>query len=216
MLNPKQYLVLATGTDIGKTLLVEKICHLHRNATAIKPIITGFAYDDMSDAARIIKAIHGQDHIITSQKIEEISPWRFPDPISPHIAGKIDFDEVVLFCTKSIKKSQEAQQLLLIESSGGVMTPITDEKTFLDLASTLSIPILLVIGDYLGSISHSLCAITALKAAKVEIGLIVINQSLKPSIDSTKLSSIIEYFSGSQCVTIDNIHKFFGKSFSYE
>ena len=110
--------------------------------------------------------------------MDEISPWRFKKPVSPHLAGKINFSEVVKFCRKKIAAAQKNNEFLLIEAAGGVMTPITNKKTFLDLACALNIPTLLVSANYLGSISHTLCAANALQNKKVQLKKIILNENL--------------------------------------
>ena len=56
MLEEKSYIVLAVGTDIGKTFLVENLCKKNSKYNAIKPIITGFINDNNSDSAKILNA----------------------------------------------------------------------------------------------------------------------------------------------------------------
>ncbi len=201
-----QYLILGTGTDIGKSFLVENFCRIFRKKklaiNAIKPIASGFLDHDLnSDSARILRAL-GEE--ISLENINNITPWRFEDAVSPHFAAKncgkeINFFEVVDFCQKMIYASKNKGECLLIESAGGAMTPINDTKTFLDLAKELKIPILLVTANYLGSISHTLCTITALEKHKINIKTIIVNQHLteKNSLTSNSdFTKTIQGFSG--------------------
>jgi dethiobiotin synthetase len=167
------YLILGIGTDIGKSFLVENLCSITRDSAAIKPVCTGFNDDDEnSDPARILKALNQE---ISTKNLDSISPWRFVEPCSPHfIKEKISFTEVVEFCQKKI--SENKNKTLFIEAAGGVMTPITNQKTFLDLADELKIPVLLVAGNYLGAISHTLSAIEALRSKEIEIKNIIVNE----------------------------------------
>ncbi len=133
-----------------------------------------------SDTARILRAL-GQE--ITPENINKITPWHFHDPVSPHLAAQaanreINFSELVTFCKKNITEAQTNSQTLLIESAGGIMTPITPCKTFLDLAFELEIPVLLLSANYLGSISHTLCAAKVLQDAKITIEKIIVNDDL--------------------------------------
>lgn len=167
------YLVLGTGTDIGKSFLVENLCRISQNITAIKPVCTGFDDDDKnSDPARILSALKLE---FSKKNLDQISPWRFAEPCSPHfIKDQINFDEVVKFCQEKI--SEHKNKTLLIEAAGGVMTPITDQKTFLDLADELKIPVLLVCGNYLGAISHTLSALEALRSKNIAVKTIIVNE----------------------------------------
>ncbi|OFW86441.1 MAG: dethiobiotin synthase, partial [Alphaproteobacteria bacterium RIFCSPHIGHO2_01_FULL_40_8] len=187
MLRSKIYLILGIGTEIGKTFLVENLLR-HPDLVsgsilplAIKPIASGFCDDDKnSDTARIAKILGEKD-------FDKITPWRFKKPVSPHFAGKIDFSAVKNFCRKNIALAKKQNRFLFIEAAGGVMTPITDKKTFLDLACDLKIPVLLVSANYLGSISHTLCAIMALKAKKIFLEKIIINENFPSQIKTSQL-----------------------------
>ena len=187
------YLILGTGTDIGKSFLVENLCRIWPNTTAIKPVCTGFRDDDKnSDPARILTALNQE---ISKKNLDKISPWRFEEACSPHfVKEKISFLEVVKFCEQKI--SENKNKTLLIEAAGGVMTPINNQKTFLDLAEKLKIPVFLVCGNYLGAISHTLSAVEK----------IIINELDKSKFSITKT---IEAFSKSKSTTM---HEFLRES----
>jgi dethiobiotin synthetase len=201
MLKQKIYLVLGIGTDVGKTFLVENLCRILPNVMAIKPIVSGSCDDDKnSDPAKILTAL-GQK--ISQKNLDLISPWRFEKAISPHLAGKINFSAVRKFCLTKIFEAKSRDQFLFIEAAGGVMTPITAKKTFLDLAVELQVPILLVSANYLGSISHTLCAIEALRNRKISVEKIIINEDLpllkKPS---QTISSIVQNFTKIETISL--------------
>ncbi len=178
----RQYLILGIGTDVGKTFLVQNLCKIFQNRIhVIKPVVSGHLDEDLnSDSAKILSSL---GILISKKNLDSISPWRFKSAISPHLASKaegkkISFSEVKKFCSKKISIAEKQNKILLIEAAGGVMTPITDKKTFLDLAEELKIPVLLVSADYLGSISHTLCAVEALKSRKVLVEKIIVNDSV--------------------------------------
>jgi dethiobiotin synthetase len=174
----RQFFITATGTDIGKTFMLEKLCGLQPDFDAIKPIISGFDYDDFqSDSAKILRLLKRD---FNEKNLNDISPWRFTAPLSPNIAADlenkiINFSEVVDFCRKKISAAKKSNQFLYIEGAGGVMTPITNDKTFCDLMAQLKIPAILITGNYVGTISHTLTAIKALEFYKIKIAKIIIN-----------------------------------------
>lgn len=204
ILKDKIYFIAGTGTDIGKTYLVERICSkLKRknfSVNAIKPVISGFCDDSDNDSVKILQVL---DQDINQENLNKISPWRFKSPISPNLAAQkenkeINFLEVVNFCRGKISESKKLDQFLFIESAGGIMTPITDDKTFLDLITELQIPVLLLSANYLGSISHTLCATEVLKSKNIVPEFILINDYPR-NVDSTNISQVIE--------TIENLSK---------
>ena len=85
------------------------------------------------------------------------------------------FSKIVKFCQESIKKAKKNDEILLIEGAGGIMTPINDKFTFLDLIKELKVPVILVTLSYLGTISHTLSAIKCLENYNIKIIKIILN-----------------------------------------
>ena len=81
----------------------------------------------------------------------------------------------------------ETEGLLLIETAGGVMSPLDDDHTMLDLVAALDQPSLLVAGSYLGAISHTLTALKALASIGNTPRAIVVSESAgeNPPFDQT-------------------------------
>jgi dethiobiotin synthetase len=159
--------ITGTGTDIGKTFVATSlIAHLRRMGRlvdAIKPVVSGFDPESSaaSDPGILLKAL---DFPVTLQNVERISPWRFRAAISPDLAAhregrRIDVDQVVAFCKSAIDQRRE---VLLIEGIGGIMVPLDEQRTILDVMMALQLPLILVAGSYLGAISHTLTALDAL------------------------------------------------------
>jgi dethiobiotin synthetase len=170
--------VAGTGTDIGKTyvtaLLIRTLHEKGHPVRALKPVISGFdpVTADASDTALLLKA--GGDPV-TDETIATISPWRFTAPLAPNMAARregrsIDFNAVVSWC-------KVHSGPVVIEGVGGVMSPLTDDKTGLDWIVGLACPVLLVGGTYLGAISHMLTSIAAIRARGVRVAGIVVNES---------------------------------------
>jgi dethiobiotin synthetase len=206
VLKSKKYFITATGTSAGKTYLLTKICEILTKksvkVSAIKPVASGYNGDGNDDTALIIKSLGEKS---SAKIINEITPWRLEKPVSPHIAGRINFDEVKDFCQKKIKKTD--CDFLFIEGAGGVMTPISNDKTFLDLISELQIPILLVSANYLGSISHTLCSIEAIKTKNLVVEKIIINNHFSDN-NIRETVETIENFSKIETILInDFLHK---------
>ncbi len=210
MLSEKIYFVAAVGTDIGKTFLVENLCRIIPNSQAIKPISSGFGDDDLnSDSARILAALGLE---VSRNNLDLISPWRFEEAASPHFAAKncgqeISFEAVKNFCFAKIAALKNSDQILFIEGAGGVMTPLTDDKTFLDLAAELQIPTILVTANYLGAISHTLCAVAALRSRQIPIANIIINEELPVIQKST--NDITQTLENMSLIPVLSLQKFF-------
>ncbi len=177
--------ITATGTDIGKTYLTAGLIrHFRaqgRAATAFKPILSGFDMQQMeqSDPAQLLAAM---ERPVTADHIAQISPWRFKAPLSPDMAaaqeGKsISFEALLHSCQTYIKHSHGPS---FIEGVGGVMVPLTAQHTVLDWMAALDLPTVLVCGSYLGTLSHTLTAISVLQQRQIPLLAIALNQSPSP------------------------------------
>jgi dethiobiotin synthetase len=173
--------IAGVGTGVGKTLVTTILCHqlgtVGRPVSAIKPVVSGFSVDDAdSDPALIVRSLGGS---ATPDAMATIAPWRFKAPLSPHLAARregrsIDLHAIVSFCREH---ESGTGKTVLVEGAGGVMSPVTEEHTCLDLIVLLGYPVVLVTGSYLGAISHTLTALCALRASRVGRSAIVISES---------------------------------------
>lgn len=174
--------VTSTGTDIGKTFVTAGLIRALRakgeKVSALKPVVSGFdmATAALSDPGVLLGAL---DIPVTPEALEDMSPWRFAAPLSPDMAaareGKaLDFDAIVARCRKAI--AAEAG-MLFIEGVGGVMVPLDDCHTVLDWMAALNLPLIMVTGSYLGTISHTLTALDVVARRGLTVKALVINDS---------------------------------------
>lgn len=171
------YFVSAVGTGIGKTFTTCALLHATRargqQAQGYKPIISG--WDDAQNTADTLEIIRAGG---AGQTIEEVSPWRFSAPLSPHRAASLENRTLDVEALVSWSRARLGQQgLTLIEGVGGVMVPLTDTSTTLDWMAALGLPVILVTGSYLGSISHTLTALHALRSRKLHVQALVMSES---------------------------------------
>lgn len=175
--------VAGAHTDVGKTYVA---CALIRAARtrgltvdALKPLVSGFDHGDWrgSDPGRLIEAL-GWRH--TADTLAALSPWRYRAPLSPPMAAalegqRLDFADAVRACRRRLFES--SAELMVVEGVGGLMSPITDDHTGLDLMAALALPSVMVGGSYLGAISHTLTALATARAHGVDIRAIVVSES---------------------------------------
>jgi dethiobiotin synthetase len=178
------YFVTATGTDIGKTYVSANLLRQWRRegraVAALKPVMSGFdpAQLGTSDAGQLLLAM---DAPMDKGGLNLISPWRFTAPLSPDMAaareGKtIPYDKLVDTC-RAVAGMMPEDGRLIIEGVGGVFVPLDDRHTVMDWMGDLKMPILMVAGSYLGTISHTLAALAAMKLHDLAPTTIVINES---------------------------------------
>ena len=174
--------ITGTGTGVGKTFvaagLVRYFRRLGQPVNALKPLVSGFdpAAPSGSDPAVLLEAL-GRE--VKPDELKRISPWRFRAPLSPDMAARaenraIDFQAVADFCRAAIARNDG---VLLIEGIGGIMVPLDDRHTVLDLMIELRLPVILVAGSYLGTLSHTLSAQEVILRHALDLRAIVVSES---------------------------------------
>lgn len=185
-MSARALLVAGSHTEIGKTHVA---CALLRAARArglavdaVKPVVSGFDPADWrdSDPGRILAAL-GQDPSMAA--LEALSPWRYAAPLAPPMAAAAEgralpFAPVTAFCRERIARS--AADLVLVEPVGGLMSPLADGATSLDLLCGIDGPAVLVGGAYLGAMSHTLTALEVMRMRGRAPAAIVVSQSGDP------------------------------------
>ena len=194
------YFVTSTGTDIGKTFVTAGLIRYLRGAgqpiNALKPVVSGYdsSVVETSDPAVLLKALGRQ---VSADEVESIAPWRFRAPLAPDLAAaregrSIDFETLITFSRSAIKDSTG---ILFIEGVGGIMVPLNGTHTGLDWMAALNIPLLLVVGGYLGAISHTLTALDVLVQRKLKIAAIVVSESERGTVELDDTVASITRFS---------------------
>ena len=195
------YFITATGTDAGKTFVAEGLARAWRAAgrrvRALKPVMSGYAESAAasSDAGRLLAAC---GYAATPENVAAISPWRFAAPLAPDRAAALegralDFDDLVAWCRREVLRSEGAA---LVEGIGGVMAPLDADHTVREWIVALDLPVLLVAGTYLGAISHTLCALAALREVGAVPAAIVVNESVGGVSIADTLASLAPHAEG--------------------
>jgi dethiobiotin synthetase len=193
------HFITATGTDIGKTFvargLIGALRARGRPVEALKPVVTGFEPSEAAgtDSGLLLAAL---GRPVTPENVALVSPWRFAAPLAPDIAAarenrRLDYAEMIEFCRSAVAKSRDA---LLIEGVGGVMSPVHPDHTVLDWMATLGLPLILVAGSYLGTISHTLTALDAVARRGLAVASLVISESADSPVKLGETRDAIAHF----------------------
>jgi dethiobiotin synthetase len=194
------WFVTGTGTAVGKTLVTAALCHQlqvkGRRVRALKPVMSGYRSEEAqtSDAGVLLRSL---SFPVNEDAIRSVCPWRFEAPLSPDMAAAredraLDFEAIVEFCRRA--GPSDAEEIVLIEGVGGVMVPLDAGHTVLDWIAALEAPTLLVAGSYLGTISHTLTAIAALRARGVTLRKLVISESIESPVPLVETAETIERY----------------------
>jgi dethiobiotin synthetase len=195
------YFVTSNGTDIGKTFvaagLIRHLRQLHMNVGALKPVVSGFdiATAALSDPGVLLAAL---EEPVSVEALSRVSPWQFGAALSPDMAAaregrEIVFDELIGFCRDAVAKNEG---ILFIEGVGGIMVPLDRDHTVLDWARALGLPLIVVAGSYLGTISHTLTALDVIARAGLEVAALVVNESGDGAVPLEETVATLRRFAG--------------------
>ncbi len=203
--------ITSTGTEIGKTFVTAGLVrHLRREGQlveALKPVVSDFdmAAAETSDPGVLLGAL---GRPVTAEEIARIAPWRFRAPLSPDMAARregriIDFGAVVAFSRQAVAANDG---VLLIEGVGGIMVPLDDRHTVLDWMVELRLPVILVAGSYLGTISHSLSALDVLGRRHLKVAVLVFSETAGSSValDET-IDTVARFVPGIEIVGVPRL-----------
>jgi len=205
------YFVTSTGTDIGKTFVTAGLIRALRTAgkpvDALKPVVSGFdlATAALSDPGLLLEAL---EEPVTPEALLRVSPWQFAAPLSPDMAAareerSIDYEALIATCQDAIAASRGGT--LLIEGVGGIMVPLSARYTVLDWMRALNIPLIVVVGSYLGTISHTLTALEVVARAKLKVQALVVNDSGDGAVPLDETVATLRRFVGVPTLTIPRV-----------
>jgi dethiobiotin synthetase len=178
--------VAGSHTDVGKTHVACALLRAARavglSVAALKPVVSGYdaAAPQGSDPWRLLEAIGREPSQVA---LEAMSPWRYAAPLAPPMAARLEgerlqLDDLVQACRARLAGT--TAELFVVEGVGGLMSPIAEGATGLDLMLALELPVLLVGGAYLGGISHTLTALEVLRSRGLAVAALVVSQSADP------------------------------------
>jgi dethiobiotin synthetase len=166
-----QYIIAGIGTEIGKTF-ISSILTESLQADYWKPIQSGAL--DFTDSDTVKSLISNPKTVFHPEA------YRLNEPMSPHAAAAIDGVEIQL----SKFQLPQTDNHLIVELAGGIMVPLNDQETNIDLIKKLNIPVILISKNYLGSINHTLLSVEILKMNNISVkGLIFNGEQNKSSED---------------------------------
>jgi dethiobiotin synthetase len=152
------YFITGIGTDVGKTI-ASAILTEALEADYWKPIQAGdLGHCDTKKVQQLVS---------NTRSVFHDNSYALQTPMSPHAAADIDGVSIEL---KHIK-APKTKNNLVIEGAGGLLVPISETATILDLIKP-DYKVIVVSRHYLGSINHTLLTINLLQAKGFEVALI--------------------------------------------
>ncbi|WP_347989270.1 dethiobiotin synthase [Methylomonas sp. AM2-LC] len=163
------FFITGTDTDIGKTwVTVALMRHFSQqgfNVAGMKPVAAGCEWRsghwENNDALML------QQYATLPFTYQQINPYAFELPLSPHIAcGEVMVEESRILSSYETMQSQVDR--ILVEGAGGWFSPLSQSLDNARLAQILRLPVIIVVGIRLGCINHARLTLQAVQAAGVE------------------------------------------------
>ena len=182
--------IFVTGTDtgVGKTYVSAMIVRQMRAAGhrvgVYKPAASGCRRKRgtlVSDDALALWEAAGRPG-----PLESVCPQRFLAPLAPHLAAREEgkrVDPVLL--RRGLDHWRDRCDIVLVEGSGGLMSPLSDEDYVADLAGDFGLPLVVVARNALGTINQTLqtLIVAATYREGLDIAGIVLNNPAQLSDD---------------------------------
>jgi dethiobiotin synthetase len=180
----KGFFVTGTGTEVGKTVVAAVLANdLRRQGSAVavfKPAVTGLEEPGETDHALLRRAAGSQ------QSDEEIAPYRYRPPASPHLAAAQAGEEIDPERLRSSAQSAAAgADVLVCEGVGGLLVPLSWRLSAAmrnkianylvrDLAVDLELPMIVAASPGLGTINHTLLTLESARAVGLDVAAVVL------------------------------------------
>lgn len=161
------FALLGIHTDVGKTVCAAILTET-LGCDYWKPIQAGTT--ESTDRERVSTWVNNSYSTIHPEA------YLLRTPCSPHAAARME--GIYIDMTKL--GNLPTDKPLLIETAGGVMSPINDECVVADWIAHFKWPAVLVVSHYLGSISHTLSAIESIRSRGITLLGLIFNGSPHP------------------------------------
>jgi len=178
----KGVFVTGTDTDVGKTLVAGALLAVASsriNAVPMKPIQTGcqkFGDELIAPDLDFMLTVSGLNPNQDEKAL--MCPYRFEPACSPHLAALradeiIDIDHIL----QAFNALLERHEFVVVEGAGGIIVPIYENITMLDLMIAMDLAIILVSRPGLGTINHTLLSLRAIQQAGLNVLGVVFNHT---------------------------------------
>ncbi|GAA5494973.1 ATP-dependent dethiobiotin synthetase BioD [Rubritalea halochordaticola] len=194
----KGLFITGTDTDAGKTyvssLIIRALRQERVDAVGYKPICCG----DRNDALEMVDA---SGEVLTA---DQANPIWLKTPAAPHVAAMFEnspIDKEVIFAGH--KALADKHEVVITEGVGGWLVPIHGmEFSVAEMAKEIGHPVIIVVGNKLGALNHTLLTVEAMRSRGIEPAGLVFN-NLIDELDTATITNkgIVEDMCGVEVIT---------------
>lgn len=178
-MSTKGFFVVGTDTGVGKTrvatALLRAYARLGHRCVGMKPVAAGAERLNGMWVNEDVARLRAAGNVDVA--LEQVNPYLFREAIAPHIAAEHKGVNIEL------PRIREAYALLarqadvvVVEGAGGLLVPLSASRDMADLAVSLNLPMVLVVGMRLGCLNHALLTSEAMAARGLRLAGWVANR----------------------------------------
>jgi len=179
---PTGLFVTGTDTEVGKTyvgaLIVKSLVDAGYRVGVYKPSSSDCVHDGQELVSEDAVALwEAAGRPLT---LHDVCPQRFRAPLAPHLSARAEGRQMDVDLLRSgISRWEGHCDLIVVEGSGGLMSPISDEEYVADLAFDFGYPVVVVSPNVLGVINQTLQTLITASCFRdgIPVGGVVLNNS---------------------------------------
>lgn len=172
--------ITGTDTGVGKTIIAGAIARWFAKREGVRAGVCKLA---ATGCVRRREGLVSEDaeflaHCADTRfPLDLVCPQRFVEPLAPAVAADrakqpLDWDAI----NRALSLMAAGSDVMIVEGVGGIMVPMDDQHTVLDVAQWLRLPTVIVARPALGTINHTLLTLHALRSRRVPVAGVVINR----------------------------------------
>ena len=203
---PPGLFVTGTDTDVGKTYVTALLAeHLRAGGQTVgvyKPACSGAETFHGESVWADVEALRSAAGLTTADD-DLICPQRFRDPLAPPVAAAAEGRTVDAGLLAAGARGWAGRcDVLLVEGAGGLLCPLADGVTVLDVAADLGFPLLVVARAGLGTVNHTLLTLAAAKTRGVPVAGALLNARDRPEPQAANNAAMIARFGGAPALGV--------------
>ncbi len=163
----RAFFVTGTDTEVGKTvvsvLLIGALRRAGYSVLGMKPVASGCLPSEDGLRSEDAEALRDAASFAVDRAL--MNPYTFEPAISPHLAARDAGVEIdLVHIAGQLARLRQQADMVVVEGAGGWYAPLTDRHAMADLALTLQLPVVLVVGMRLGCLNHAILTAEAIRA----------------------------------------------------
>lgn len=173
------YFITGSDTDVGKTYigceLIRQLRELDAEIEVRKPAESGCIPDETGQliAADATQLNAANDN---AETMSRVAANRFKAALAPHRAARLEGKELYITDLVDACSRDDDNNLLFVEGAGGFYSPIAEDGLNADLASTIQLPVIIVVSDRVGAVNQALLTIDAVESHHLPIAAVILNR----------------------------------------